>query len=106
MREAEVRGLPTDASWVGRVAEVEADARPGRYYVTARDAGRTAFLLGPFVQRTWGKQAHARALGAVRRARRYVQEMDSRADFWSFGTVWVPLYGDAPAGKLNGKVAR
>lgn len=92
----------TDASWDGKVAEVEADARPGRYYVTLQEGGRTAFLLGPFVQPTWGKQAHARALGEVRRARRYVLEhYPGRESFGGFGTCWLPLLGEAPAGKLN-----
>lgn len=93
--------LSTDASWNGRVALAEADARPGRYYVTARDAGRTAFLLGPFTQASWGKEAHARALGQVRAAKRFCSERFDRAAFFAYGTVWVPLYGDAPVGKLN-----
>lgn len=93
--------VETSASWVGRVALGEADARPGRYFVTCRDAGWTAFLLGPFVQPTWGKQAHARALGEVRRARRYVAEHHRGGHFMAYGTAWMPLTGEAPVGKLN-----
>jgi len=95
--------LATDSSWKGRVRLVEADARPGRYYVACRDGGRPAFLLGPYTQSSWGKQAHARALGEVRRARRYVDEnyRDGRGVFFSYGTAWMPLYGPAPSGKLN-----
>lgn len=63
------------ASWEGRVAEIEADAKPGHYFVTARnERGQTAYLLGPYTQQTFGKQAHCRALGAARKARRYCQE--------------------------------
>lgn len=94
----------SSASWRGKVALGEADARPGRYYVTARDAGRNAFLLGPFVQTTWGKEAHARALGQVARVKRLACETFARADFAAYGTAWMPLYGDAPVGKLNGAI--
>lgn len=101
-RNAE-RDRETSASWRGKVALAEADARPGRYYVTARDGRRTSFLLGPFVQPTLGKSAHARALGEVRRARRYVSAnyRDGRGDFFAYGTAWLPLTGAAPVGKLN-----
>ena len=91
--------METSASWRGAVALGEADARPGRYYVTAKDGRRTAFLLGPFVQPTWGKQAHARALGEVRRAKRYLNAIGhSEAPWLAYGTAWMPLYGDAPVG--------
>lgn len=90
------------ASWKGRVSLAEADGKPGRYYVTARDErGRTAFLLGPFVQPTLGQAGHARALGAVRDARRYVLDHYPRSMGWAFGTSRLPLYGKAPVGKLN-----
>lgn len=47
----------------------EADARPGYYYVTARDErGRTAYLAGPFAN------DHAAALDAVWAAKRLVEE--------------------------------
>lgn len=106
MIETEIgaRRLSTDASWNGRTRLVEADARPGRYYVTARDGGRTAFLLGPFVQPSWGKEAHARALGEVRRARRFCSENFARADFFAYGTAWTPLTGPAVVGRLNGLI--
>ncbi len=90
------------ASWNGAVAEVEADSLPGRYYVTARDErGRMAYLLGPFVQATYGKQAHCRALAAVRDARRYVVDNVRDGVWFTFGTARLSLFGDAPAGKLN-----
>lgn len=91
-----------DAAWLGRVALCEADARPGRYYVTRRnDAGKTAFLLGPFNQPSYGKEGHARALGRLRAAKRYIGETYPNSAFWTFGTAWIPLYGRAPVGKLN-----
>lgn len=95
------------ASWNGRVAEIEADAQTGHYYVTARnDRGQTAFLLGPFTQRTLGKQAHCRALGAVRKARRYC-DSHGLNDFAElrFGTCRLPLVGGAlPKAKLEGLI--
>jgi hypothetical protein len=90
-----------DASWRGKVALGEADAKPGRYYVTVWDGRRAGYLLGPFVQHGWGKEGHARALGLVADARRYVQAHHTDSHWWSFGTVRVPLFGPAPAGKLN-----
>ena len=95
------------ASWNGRVALSEADGKPGHYYVTARnERGQTAFLLGPFTQPTLGQQGHARALGAVRRARRYCDEHGLNPfNELAFGTSRLPLLGLAaplPAGKLNG----
>ncbi len=96
------------ASWDGKVQLAEADARPGRYYVTCKDSSgrKVAYLLGPFEQHGYGKGGHARALGMVQVARRYVNEHYSDRDtaFASFGTAWVPLYGKAPAGKLNGVI--
>ena len=94
----------SSASWRGRVALGEADARPGRYYVTARDErGRHAFLLGPYVQPTYGKEAHARALAEVRVARRIVEDLNLNPfAALTFGTCWTPLYGSAVEGKLNG----
>lgn len=91
------------ASWEGKVKLSEADARPGRYYVTARnERGQTAYLLGPFVQHGYGKTAHAQALGRLRAAKRYIidHHMDAFASL-SYGTAWMPLYGKAPIGKLN-----
>ena len=93
----------SSASWRGRVALSEADGRPGRYYVTARnERGQTAFLLGPFTQPTLGQSGHARALGLVRKARRIVHDLNlDRSNSFSYGTAWMPLYGAAPVGKLN-----
>jgi hypothetical protein len=95
-----------DAAWQGRVRLADADARPGRYYVTCRDDhGRTAFLLGPFNQPTYGQQGHARALGRLRAAKHHVIENYPRSAFWTFGTAWMPLIGSAPIGKLNAVLA-
>lgn len=93
----------SSASWRGSVALGEADGKPGRYYVTARnERGQTAYLLGPFVQPTLGQQGHARALGAVRKARRYCDEHHLNPfNELAFGTGRLSLYGEAPTGKLN-----
>lgn len=91
------------ASWDGRVALAEADAKPGHYYVTARKTtGQTAFLLGPFTQRKPGQTAHAQALGYVRAARRLVHELNSREAPWLvYGTSRLELCGSPIVGKLN-----
>jgi len=95
--------MEASASWRGAVALAEADALPGAYYVTCRrEDGRTAFLLGPFVQRTPGQNAHAQALGLVHKARRYVQEKG--ADHFhslTYGTARVARFTNLPTGKLN-----
>lgn len=95
------------AFWEGRVRLSEADARTGHYYVTCRDGRKTAFLLGPFTQTTMGKEAHARALGYVRAAKRIVQELDLRNGPWlEYGTARIDLCGSPPAGKLNDRLLR
>ena len=50
------------------------------FYVSARDAGRTALLAGPY-------PTHAEALARVPEVRTVAVEKDSRAHFYSFGTV-------------------
>lgn len=55
------------------------DPRPGFYYVSAIDAGRSARLDGPY-------PTHAEALGEVERARAALVQMDPRAWFYAFGT--------------------
>jgi hypothetical protein len=90
------------ASWDGRVAYSEADALPGAYYVTARDeTGRTAYLVGPFVQPKPGQGAHAQALGLLRKARRHVQQHYARSMGWTFGTARVSRFNRLPDGVLN-----
>ena len=92
-----------NASWQGKVALIEADGKPGRYYVTAKnERGQTAFLLGPFLQPTCGQAGHARALGSVKKARRYC-DVNNLNPFGAltFGTARLSLYGTAPKGKLN-----
>lgn len=51
----------------------------------ARDDGNWRPLLGPFVN------DHAKALGLVDAARKKAEAMDSRAVWYSYGTVRVPL---------------
>ena len=93
------------ASWRGRVALAEADAKPGHYYVTVRKPdGRTALALGPFTQRRPGKEAHAQALGYVRRVRRFVQERNlggPHTAWLTFGTSRIDIVGTPPVGRLN-----
>lgn len=96
--------MDSSASWRGAVALAEADARPGAYYVTARDErGRTAYLVGPFMQRKPGQTAHAQALGLVRRAKRELQRMHYREAPWLvYGTARIArLSAPLPTGKLN-----
>lgn len=69
------------------------DTKPGFYYVTARDAGRTALLAGPF------ENDHARALDLVDAGRRAAEQVDVRAAFWFFGTCRALV--DLGPGKLN-----
>lgn len=95
------------ASWNGKVALAEADGKPGHYYVTAKDErGRTAFLLGPFTQPVIGQSGHARALAAVRKARRYCNDHNLNPfNELAFGTCRVPLLGaTVPVGKLNDRI--
>ncbi len=73
------------------------DLTPGHYYVSARDAGRTALLAGPFVN------DHAGALAMVDRAREAACEINGFAWFWAFGTVRVAQSHAVP-GKLNAKL--
>ncbi len=56
------------------------DTKPGLYYVTAQDGGRTAFVAGPF------RDDHARALALVDEARRVAERLDPRAVWYAFGT--------------------
>ena len=100
--------MDSSASWRGKVALAEADGKSGHYYVTAKDErGRTAFLLGPFTQPTLGQSGHARALSAVRKARRYCNDNGLNPyNALAFGTARIPLIGVAlPVAKLNDRIA-
>ena len=79
------------------------DGKPGLYYVTARDRGRTAVLLGPFEQRRPGTLAHRQALGAVTACRHAVRRIGfCDTAFATFGTCRLPLdYPSPPAGRLG-----
>ena len=99
--------MDTSASWRGKVRLADCDGKQGRYYVTARnERGQTAYLLGPFVQPTLGQSGHARALGAVRKARNYCDAHGLNPyNELVFGTARLSLFGEAPVGKLNDLVA-
>lgn len=70
------------------------DPRPGNYYVSVIDGGRTALLLGPF-------QTHQEALDHVEPVRAKGGELDPRAAFYAFGTARLPDDGIAIGGNLN-----
>lgn len=73
----------------------EPDTKPGNYYVTATDAGRVAFLAGPY------RDDHAAALAMVDTVQRVAIEMNREAFWYAYGTVRVdPDIYDKP-GKLN-----
>ena len=58
------------------------DTRPGPYYVSARDNGKTFIMAGPY-------ETHAEALAKVDEALQIANEHDGRAWFMSWGTVRV-----------------
>ena len=70
------------------------DTKPGNYYVTAIDAGKTYPMAGPFVN------DHAAALAAVRAVREAACNIDGRACFMAWGTVRTPDTYTKP-GRLN-----
>ena len=70
------------------------DTKPGHYYVTAHDAGKTYPMAGPFVN------DHAGALAAVHRIREAACNIDGRACFMAWGTVRTPDTYTKP-GRLN-----
>lgn len=51
-----------------------------RFYVTAIDAQRVAYLAGPFL-------THEEALTQVERCRDMAYELDQTSHFWWFGTA-------------------
>lgn len=71
-------------AWAGGWHLVDAaDPQPvtdRRYYVTAVDAGRTAFLAGPY-------PTHTAALAQVDAVRRRTEDSYPFAVFWAFGTA-------------------
>jgi hypothetical protein len=60
------------------------DTRPGNYYVTVRDGGRTGLLAGPFVN------DHAAALAMVDAAMKVACELHAPGYFFSYGTARMP----------------
>jgi hypothetical protein len=86
------RGEPAEAC--GCPAGQHDGGEPGGFYVTAKDHGRTAWLLGPYA-------THEEALGLVAEAKVLARAATGcRSDFWAFGTSRV-AGGERPAGKLN-----
>jgi hypothetical protein len=71
------------------------DTKPGAYYVSAVDAGRTALLFGPFID------DHGGALAAVDRVRKVACDLDPRAQWYAFGTVRLYDRSTYPLGSLN-----
>lgn len=73
------------------------DTKPGEYYVSVHDAGRTALLLGPFTN------DHAGALAMVDKVREKAYEIDPKSWFYSFGTCRLDGGDKVPirAGRLN-----
>lgn len=71
------------------------DTKPGAYYVSAVDAGRTALLFGPYINN------HAGALAAVERIQKVACELDPRAHWYAFGTVRLFDRDTYPLGSLN-----
>ena len=72
----------------------QADDKPGNYYVTAHDSGKTWPMAGPFVN------DHAGALAAGRAVKDAACDLDGRACFMSWGTVRAPIDYIKP-GPLN-----
>ena len=74
-----------------------ADTRPGEYYVSVVDGGRSALVLGPFTN------DHAGAIAMVEQARIKAEGLDPRAVWYSFGTCRLPGNDSVPirAGSLN-----
>jgi hypothetical protein len=58
------------------------DARPGHYYVTARNGKRLAWLLGPYAD-------HAEAIGNVEQGGALLAERDQWAWAYELGTARV-----------------
>jgi len=75
---------------------MNADTKPGNYYVTAvRDDGAVAWLAGPF------KNDHAGALEAVARSKATAIEIDPRAFWYAYGTSRLDLDVPTPEARLE-----
>lgn len=74
---------------------MQPDTKPGAYYVSAVDTGRTALLFGPFMN------DHAGALAAVDKVRKAACDVDPRAHWYAFGTVRLYDRETYPLGSLN-----
>ena len=67
------------------------------YYVTLRDGGRTAWLLGPF-------QDHAKCKAAVVETVALANLIDARVWFMTHGTASIESNKFLPPGKLNSRL--
>lgn len=70
--------------------QVIPDARPGHYYVVARNGKRIAWLLGPYAD-------HAEAIEHVEQGRELLTERDSWAWAYDIGTARVDPSATPPA---------
>ncbi len=61
-------------------ADVVEDQRPGFYYVTALDGGRSARIAGPY-------KSHGAALDKVGPVKTLAEDVDPRAIWWAWGTM-------------------
>lgn len=79
-----------------RPRRLTVDRRPGRYYVTVRDAGRLGFVAGPF-------RRHQAARRFVWLARREAERADPWSHFYAWGTSRLRDDWDRPipVGVLN-----
>lgn len=78
---------------VEHVCSPESCPEPGKYFVTAQDAGKIHFMAGPYT-------THAEALEKCHPALMIADKHDGRAWFMSWGTV--RLTDDSPRiGTLN-----
>lgn len=75
------------------------DTKPGDYYVSVIEGGRTALALGPY------RDDHAAALARVDEVRRYCVGYGGRVAFASFGTCRLDAADENPAGRLNDVLA-
>lgn len=75
---------------------VVCDPRPGNYYVSVQDQGRTALLAGPW-------PTHREALEMVDTVRTKACGLDPRGHWYAYGTARLPDDDSVPirAGSLN-----
>lgn len=72
----------------------DSDAPGSRYWVSVQDAGRSAFVAGPY-------DTHGEAEADVDLVRRLGEERDPRAVFYAWGTARTDADVPVPAPQLN-----